>query len=158
MMNHIAKICAGLGMLAGSSAVLAASPIQLNSDIYVEKVQKRADGSSSVVLEAPKTILPGDQLIFVVRYQNVGKQPAQGFTVTNPIPRAVQFSGTSDGGEIVSVDGGKNWGPLGNLRVVTSEGKTRPALMTDVTHVKWSLNQSLAAGAAGKLIFRGVVK
>jgi uncharacterized repeat protein (TIGR01451 family) len=157
-MTRFAKAVAAFGLLASSAMALAASPIQLSSDIFVEKQKKLADGRSTVVLEAPKTILPGDQLIFVVRYKNVGAQSAAGLTVTNPIPRAIAFSGTSDGGEAVSVDGGKNWGRLAQLRVSTSDGRTRPALMTDVTHLQWKLNQSLAAGAAGKLIFRGVVK
>lgn len=157
-MKRIAQAITAVGLLASSTMALAASPIQLSSDIFVEKQKKLADGRSTVVLEAPKTILPGDQLIFVVRYKNTGPQPASGLTVTNPIPRAIAFSGTSDGGETVSVDGGKNWGRLAQLRVATSEGRTRPALMTDVTHLQWKLNQSLAAGAAGKLIFRGVVK
>jgi uncharacterized repeat protein (TIGR01451 family) len=54
-----------------------------------------ADGSVATILEAPKLVVPGDQLVFVVRYKNVGAQPASNFTVTNPIPRAVAFSGTS---------------------------------------------------------------
>ncbi len=151
------KVAAFIAM-ALPGAVFAASPIQLSSDIYVEKLQKLAGGKSSVVLEAPKTIVPGDQLVFVVRYKNVGSQVANGFTVTNPIPRAIAFSGTSDGTEIVSIDGGKNWGRLSQLRVAKIDGTSRSALMTDVTHIKWKLNQSLAAGSAGKLIFRGVVK
>jgi uncharacterized repeat protein (TIGR01451 family) len=157
-MTRFAKAVAAIGFLASSAMALAASPIQLSSDIFVEKQKKLADGRSSVVLEAPKTILPGDQLVFVVRYKNVGTKPASGLTVTNPIPRAITFSGTSDGAEVVSVDGGKSWGRLGQLKIAIAEGRTRTALMTDVTHVKWNLNQSLAAGAAGKLIFRGVVK
>jgi uncharacterized repeat protein (TIGR01451 family) len=157
-MKSISFKVAAFIAIALPGVAIAASPIQLSSDIYVEKLQKQDGGKSSVVLEAPKTILPGDQLVFVVRYKNVGSQVANGFTVTNPIPRSIAFSGTSDGTEIVSIDGGKNWGRLGQLRVAKDDGTSRPALMTDVTHIKWKLNQNLAAGSAGKLIFRGVVK
>jgi uncharacterized repeat protein (TIGR01451 family) len=158
MMNRFAQVIAAFGFLAISGTAIAASPIELSSDIFVEKQKKLADGRTSVVLEAPKTILPGDQLVFVVRYKNIGAKPATGFTVTNPIPRAINFSGTSDGNEIVSIDGGKNWGKLSQLRVANAAGVSRPALMTDVTHLKWNMNQALAAGSAGKLIFRGIVK
>jgi uncharacterized repeat protein (TIGR01451 family) len=157
-MRLFLKTLVSLGSMAMASAAFAASPIQLSSDIYVEKVSKKADGSSAVTLVAPNTVLPGDQLIFVVHYKNAGSQAAEGFVVTNPIPRSISFSGTSDGTEIVSVDGGKSWGEIEQLRVSSGEGRTRPALMTDVTHVKWKLTKSLAAGAAGKLIFRGTVK
>jgi uncharacterized repeat protein (TIGR01451 family) len=157
-MYGVYKAILSISAMGCASAVLAQSPIQLSSNIYVEKIEMRADGATAVTLETPAKILPGDQLVFVVRYKNVGHQAASGLTVTNPIPRAIRFNGTSDGTEIVSVDGGKNWGPLGQLKVAGADGKSRPALMTDVTHLQWRINQSLAAGAAGKLIFRGVVK
>jgi uncharacterized repeat protein (TIGR01451 family) len=158
-MNHLKKL-AFSALLTVSAAIpaLAASPVELSSDIFVETQQKRADGSFATTLEAPKMILPGDQLVFVVRYRNAGAKPAANFTVTNPIPAAIAFSGTSDGGEVVSIDGGKSWGKLSQLRVTSADGSSRAALMTDVTHVKWNMNQTLAAGEAGKLIFRGVVK
>lgn len=135
-----------------------AAPLELASDVFVEREQKRPDGSVATILEEPKLVLPGDQLVFVVRYKNVGAQPASKFTVTNPIPRAVAFSGTADGTEIVSIDGGRNWGFLTQLKVSKADGSVRPALPGDVTHVKWNLNQTLAAGSAGKLVFRGVVR
>jgi uncharacterized repeat protein (TIGR01451 family) len=135
-----------------------AAPLELASDVFVEREHKRPDGSVTTILEEPKLVLPGDQLVFVVRYKNVGAQPASKFTVTNPIPRAVAFSGTADGTEIVSIDGGRNWGFLTQLKVSKADGSVRPALPGDVTHVKWNLNQTLAAGSAGKLVFRGVVR
>lgn len=148
-------IFALLSLIAAPSI---AAPLELASDVFVEREQKRPDGSVATILEEPKLVLPGDQLVFVVRYKNVGAQPASKFTVTNPIPRAVAFSGTADGTEIVSIDGGKNWGLLTQLKVSKADGTVRPALPGDVTHVKWNLNQTLAAGSAGKLVFRGVVR
>lgn len=157
MKQIISFVIAGVASLAALPA-LAATPVELSSNIFVEKQQKRADGTFAIELVAPKAILPGDQLVFVVRYRNAGVKPASDFVVTNPMPRAVAFAGTSDGGEVVSIDGGKNWGKLSQLSVSKADGSLRPALMTDVTHVKWIMNQSLAAGAEGKLIFRGVVR
>lgn len=151
------KIFVALLALASSAPVLAA-PLELASDVFVEREHKRPDGSVATILEEPKLVLPGDQLVFVVRYKNVGAQPASKFSVTNPIPRAVAFSGTADGTETVSIDGGKSWGFLSQMKVSKADGTTRPALPGDVTHVKWNLNQTLAAGSAGKLVFRGVVR
>jgi uncharacterized repeat protein (TIGR01451 family) len=151
----------GLALLLASltsTAAMAASPVQLTSEIFVEKQQKRADGTMAITLVAPTMIVPGDQLVFVVRYKNTGAQPANGFSVTNPLPKAIAFSGTSDGNEMVSIDGGKSWGKLSQLSIKKADGNVRPALMTDVTHLKWNMNQTLTAGAEGKLIFRGVVR
>ncbi|HMU22191.1 MAG TPA: hypothetical protein PKC48_07870, partial [Sphingorhabdus sp.] len=60
--------------------------------------------------------------------------------------------------EVVSVDGGKSWGVMSQLNVARPDGPFRPAFPADVTHLKWNMNQTLAAGSAGKLVFRGVVR
>jgi uncharacterized repeat protein (TIGR01451 family) len=158
MSNTIYKLVFTGVIGLSSQLAIAASPLQLSSDVFVERQQKRADGSVATVLEKPKLVVPGDNLVFVVKYKNVGSTPANNFSVTNPLPNAVAFNGTSDGREIVSVDGGKNWGALGALQVKASDGKLRSALMTDVTHIKWNLNKSLSVGSEGRLMFRGVVK
>jgi uncharacterized repeat protein (TIGR01451 family) len=126
--------------------------------VFVERQIERVDGTKTVVLEKPNMVTPGDSLVFVVKYKNVGTSTASNFVVTNPLPAAVMFNGTSDGLEVVSIDGGKNWGFLTNLRVTKADGTARPAQRNDVTHIKWNLNQPLTAGAEGKLIFRGIVK
>jgi uncharacterized repeat protein (TIGR01451 family) len=141
-----------------SSVAAFAAPLQLSSDVFVEREVKRTDGSKKLVLEKPNLVTPGDNLVFIVHYKNTGGTPASNFSVTNPLPTAVAFNGTSDGLEVVSTDGGKNWGFLSTLRITGTDGKARPALMTDVTHIKWNLNQTLAPGSEGKLIFRGIVK
>jgi uncharacterized repeat protein (TIGR01451 family) len=158
-MTTLAKLLSAAFTLVFANVIaLAATPLQLVSDVFVERQVVKADGSKTVVLEKPNLVTPGDNLVFVVRYKNVGGATASNFVVTNPLPAAVAFDGTSDGLEIVSVDGGKSWGILGNLRVAKADGTFRPALRSDVTHLKWNLNQTLTAGAEGKLIFRGIVK
>jgi uncharacterized repeat protein (TIGR01451 family) len=144
--------------LISSSTAMAAAPVVLTSDVFVEKTVKRSDGRVATVLEKPNLVTPGDNLVFVVKYRNAGSAPANKFVVTNPLPNAVAFNGTSDGLEVVSIDGGKSWGFLSSLRVQREDGKARQALMADVTHIRWNLNQPLAAGSEGKLIFRGIVK
>lgn len=157
MTMRIQTIFAALIALASAAPALAA-PLELASEVFVERELKRADGSVTTVLEAPKLVVPGDQLVFVLRYKNAGAAPASKFTITNPLPKAVAFVGTADGTEIVSVDGGKSWGALPQLKISNADGTLRPAFAGDVTHIKWDLNHMLAAGSAGQLIFRGVVK
>jgi uncharacterized repeat protein (TIGR01451 family) len=158
MMNRLPTlIIAAATALSGVSAQ-AAAPLQLSNAIFVERQVVRADGSHTVVLEKPDLVFPGDNLVFVVKYRNTGTATASNFVVTNPLPAAVAFNGTSDGQEVVSIDGGNAWGPLSALRVKQTDGTTRAAERRDVTHIKWNLNQPLTAGAEGKLIFRGIVK
>jgi hypothetical protein len=70
-MNSMIKLCLSMILLAASSVpAMAAAPVELTSDVFVEKQQKRPDGSFATVLAKPNLILPGDQLVFVVRYRN----------------------------------------------------------------------------------------
>lgn len=149
---------AAAAVLLGNSPALASSPLQLSSDIYVERTKVDGKGRKAVTLEEPKMVLPGDNLVFVVKYRNVSAAKATDFTVTNPMPNAVRFAGSANGQEVVSVDGGNSWGFLSQLRVKRADGVSRAASMADVTHVKWNLKQTLAPGQGGKLVFRGVVK
>jgi uncharacterized repeat protein (TIGR01451 family) len=158
MKTAIAAFIAAFSIFVGGNVAVAATPLELKSDVFVERQVVRGDGSNAIVLEKPNLVTPGDNLVFVVRYKNVGSSTANNFVVTNPLPTAVAFNGTADGLEIVSINGGKSWGILGTLRVTTADGTTRPASLTDVTHIKWNVNQPLTAGAEGKLIFRGIVK
>lgn len=157
-MNGIIKILFVVALAVIGGSAQAATPLQLSSDVFVEKQIVRSDGSRTVVLEKPNLVLPGDNLVFVVKYRNAGSATASNFVVTNPLPAAVAFNGTSDGLEVVSIDGGASWGVLGSLRVKKPDGSSRAAQRRDVTHIKWNLNQPLTAGAEGKLIFRGIVK
>lgn len=158
MKKLITSMIIAAASIANGGIAMAASAVQLSSDIFVEKTVKHKNGSIATVLEEPTMVVPGDHLVFVVEYKNNGASAAEKFVVTNPMPRAVAFNGTSDGSEIVSVDGGKNWGALSQLKVTNADAESRPALMSDVTHIRWQLNKPLASGSVGKLVFRGIVR
>ncbi len=158
MKINLLKRLAMLAALAIPGTAIAANNVSLSSDVFVERTVEKPDGKTAVMLEEPKTVVPGDNLVFVVKYKNVGSTPATDFSVTNPLPKAVAFNGTSDGTEIVSVDGGKKWGSLAALTYTRENGEVRPALMSDVTHIKWKFNSALSVGSEGKLVFRGTVK
>ena len=134
------------GMIPGGLAH-AANNVSLSSEVFVERKVSKPDGRTAIVLESPSKVIPGDDLVFVLKYKNVGSQEATNFSVTNPIPAAISFSGTADGKEIVSVDGGQNWGALQELQIKQKDGSTRAAQMSDVTHIKWKFNQSISAGS-----------
>jgi hypothetical protein len=74
------------------------------------------------------------------------------------MPAPVAYQGTSDTVAQVSVDGGKTFAPLASLIIREPDGADRAARPEDVTHVRWHLREPIAAGAQGKLSFRGVVR
>jgi uncharacterized repeat protein (TIGR01451 family) len=152
------KILLALFALLAPVAASAAQDVSLTTKVLVERVKTGADGKPVTVREEPGVVTPGDKLIFVLGYRNGGAQPATGFTLTNPIPPSVAFSGSDDASAVVSVDGGKSWGPLAALKVVQADGTSRPAVAADVTHIRWSCGRPIAPGTGGELSFRGIVE
>jgi uncharacterized repeat protein (TIGR01451 family) len=146
-------------LLASSAAAQAAGKdVILASNVFVERVKQDPTGKRATVLEPPRVVTPGDKLVFELSYRNRGAEPASDFVVTNPIPDAVAFDGTESEFGVVSTDGGYSWGKLAALKVKQADGTLRPAQPSDVTHVRWTFTRAIAAGEAGKLSFRGVVK
>lgn len=150
-------IIAMLALLAPAAA-WAADEVRLTSEVLVERSVTQPDGSVRKVREAPNVVTPGETLVFILSYRNEGAAAATGFVVTNPMPASVTYAGSASPGEIVSVDGGQNWGALGSLRVSNADGTTRPAVAADVTHVRWRFAAPIAAGEGGNLSFQGVVR
>jgi uncharacterized repeat protein (TIGR01451 family) len=142
--------------LAAPATAAASSQVTLASDVFVERIHQGPSGRATTKLEPPKTVTPGDRLVFVLSYRNSGIEPANGFVVTNPVPDAVAFADAEDAE--VSVDWGRSWGRLPSLTVRRSDGSSRPAQPGDVTHVRWRIRQAIAAGDSGKLSFRAVAR
>jgi uncharacterized repeat protein (TIGR01451 family) len=157
-MTPISRLFLALIALVTPLSAHAANDVALTSAVFVEKTVAEGNGKNRLVLEEPKTVVPGDKLVFVLAYRNQGAKPATDFVVTNPMPGAVAYQGTGDAGAIVSVDNGRSWGPLAALKVRKADGSVRSAYPEDVTHVRWAMKTPIPAGAAGKLSFRGVVR
>lgn len=141
-----------------SAPLSAANRVSLSSSVFVEKTVTEESGRSRIVLVSPELVAPGDRLVFILAYRNLGQTPASNFVVTNPLPAAVAFQGTPDETAEVSVDGGRNWGPLASLRIRDRDGQLRSARPEDVTHVRWAMKRPIAAGAQGRVSFRGIVR
>jgi len=146
-------------MLAAIPAAVAplaaeAAPVQLASTVFVERFVPGPGGSTSRVLERASSLRKGDQVVFVVNWRGGA---AREFTVTNPMPRTVSFQKSSDGREEVSIDGGRSWGRLEDLRV-RDGARWRQATPEDVTHVRWHVPTPVAARGEGQILYRGVVR
>ncbi len=158
MRTRLIQICLMLAAFVLPEQAFAANTVALSSEVFLERTISEADGKPKVVLLAPKVVTPGDRLIFILNYHNVGATPASNFVITNPLPEAVSYQGTADPAALVSIDGGKVWGPLLALRVQEADGTSRAARPEDVTHVRWAMKNAIPAGAQGKLSFRGLVR
>lgn len=152
----IAALC-GLLSAAAAPAALAqsAQPVELKGDVKVDKVVVE-NGKEKHVLVDPSVVVPGDKLLFATAYRNKGTVEVKNFVVTNPIPAGVAFVRAGGDQFVVSVDGGKTWGALAQLKVADAAG-SRSAQPSDVTHIRWTL-PVLAPSAQGALSYNAVVR
>jgi hypothetical protein len=136
------------------ASLLASNPVSLTSHVFVERIVKDSKGRSKAILELPNTVLPGDRLVFLLRYQNNAQAKAKDLLITNPLPTSVIYQGSAMKTAQVSVDGGRTWGQLQQLSFRERTGSVRAARSEDVTHVRWTVPQ----GSDGTLSFRGLAR
>jgi hypothetical protein len=133
---------------SASAAAGANAPIALDSAVFVERIQ----GNNIRSLEPASRLTRGDRVVTIVNWRRMSGNGG-GFTVVNPLPRAIAYQASARDSEEVSVDGGRNWGRLGSLR-----NGTRLATPEDVTHVRWRVPASDAAYGRGRIAYSGIVR
>ena len=143
-----AQIVAGACLLAIQPSLASATPIvTTDSTVFVERASE-GEGRS---LEPARTLARGDRVVTILRWHRLGGEG--GFTITNPLPRAIAYQASSAHDEEVSVDGGRKWGKLEALRI----GK-RNATVEDVTHVRWRVSPGRSKKGSGQLAYSGIVR
>src|SRR3546814_14819878 len=78
----------------------------------VERAVTDGAGNPHLVLEETADAAPGEALVFQFDYRNARPGVANSFVITNPIPDQMVYAGTDTPGEVVSVDGGRSFGPI----------------------------------------------
>ena len=148
-----------IAVLASTAPAFAnpSAPVELSGYVKLEKVTTDAAGESRVERVDPEVVVPGDRLIFGTRFANRGAVPIERFVVSNPVPASVSVASDIDEAMLVSVDGGKAWGRLGDLSITDAAGQQRAAMPRDVTHVRWVIAQ-IAPGESGELEFPVTVR
>ena len=146
-MNLRRSFVATAGALCLAAPAIAAPLIALDSAVYVEKV---GPGQGRTLQPAAR-LNRGDRLVYVVSWYRMGGTGA--FTVTNPLPRSVYYQGSADSSEEVSLDGGKTWGKLDQIRT-----GGRLATPEDVTNVRWHVAASEAAQGSGEITYSAIVR
>ncbi len=153
------------GIVSAQTTSTSANPVNLSSDVKIERTEKDAAGKETSVLRDPKevVVVPGDKVVFTLNVVNSGAAPASGFRATNPIPSAVTFVAVDQDWAEVSVDGGASWGKLSALSVRSKNDGTgaevkRAASPDDVTHIRWVFADAIAPASRSSVSYRGVVK
>ena len=151
-------------LFAGNVLLARAQTVELvtKAEREVEVVEK---GVKVKKLAPPDKMLPGDEVVYTVTYNNKTGKPAENVTVNNPVPRHTRYVDGSASGEgatiTFSVDGGKTYATPDKLIVTIKDksGKdiTRPAAASDYSHIRWVLKQNVAPGQNGLVRFRAAI-
>lgn len=152
-----------LTFMAAAGLALAPQPslaqqgqVGLQGYVKLEKTVTE-NGQTKKVLTDTKVVVPGDRLLFSTSFINNGTTAVEQFVVTNPLPSAVALAPESAASLDVSVDGGKTYGRLADLKVADGNGGQRAAEAADVTHVRWII-PTIAPRAQGKVEFFAIVR
>lgn len=152
-----------LMMSAMTAYALAQEQGNLNVITTVQKqeVTLSAAGEPVTELVPAATVIPGDRVVYTITFQNISDEPAESVVITNPIAETLTYvdgSAFGPGTEILfSIDGGQSFAEREAL-TVDEDGETRSAEPKDFTHVRWVMQQDLAAGAQGMARFTAVLK
>ena len=142
--------------LVSVPAAAGADAVSLSSDVKVDKITLE-NGKETHVLVTPEKVVPGDKLVFSTQFHNNGEAAVDSFVVTNPLPEGVTYLTDGSDNAVVSVDGGKTWGPLSTLTVVDDKAGKRAAQAADLTPVRWSV-AVIAPGGRGAVSYRAIVR
>lgn len=139
-----------------------AGPLALTTVAQTEEVIARADGTVETRLVDVTTVVPGDEVIYTITYQNTGDEAAEAVTITDPVPAQMRYlDGTAfaPGADITfSVDGGRSWGTPQELRILAADGSERRATAADYTHIRWRLRHAIGPGKRGYARFRAALR
>lgn len=140
----------------------AASAVELKNVAEIEVEVVNSKGKKELKRQPVDTAVPGTEVIYTTTFLNVSGKPVGNIALNNPVPANTTYKGGSAFGantEIsFSIDGGKTWGTPDKLKVRLADGKERPALPSEYTHIRWTYKGDLGAGKSGDVGFRVVIQ
>jgi hypothetical protein len=136
----------------------AAGAIAINSETFIVQTLVDAKGQKTNKLFPAKRVVPGNVLVVKFSYTNSGAAPASNFAVNAKVDSALEVTDIREKWAVVSVDGGKVFGPLVSLKAKGADGKPRAATTKDITNIRWTLAQPVPSAGAGNVMYYGIVR
>lgn len=130
-------------LFLGTAATATGSALSIQRSVFVETTY--GDG---VALEPASTLSRGDRVVLVMQWQS--PRVTRPFTLASRIPETLSYQRAGDDAVEVSVDGGRRWGRLAELR----RGQ-RAAQPEEVTHLRWRVH---AGDSSGMRSFSAIVR
>lgn len=147
-MRSLILIATLTSLATGAGA--AQSAIDIQKSVYLERAERQGDRVVRA-LEPATTLRKGDSVVLMLTWSASGQSGS--FTVASPVPRDLAFKRSGGRDAEVSIDGGKNWGQLTEMRI-----GLRRAAPEDVTHLRWQVSRKEAQRGKGMLSYSATVR
>ena len=136
--------------------------IKFTNKAFKEVEVTNEKGEKEYKLVEPATVLPKDEIIYVINFENTGSQPVSNIKITDPIPNNSVYKKNSafGAGTVIefSVDGGKTYDKPENLRAKDKTGAEAAAQPEDYTNIRWIYTDTLQPGQEGTVTFRTIIE
>jgi uncharacterized repeat protein (TIGR01451 family) len=160
VMNLKSVITAAVLLAVATAAAAQQQHLDLTTSVQKEQIVMNIAGETEVQLVPAATVVPGEKVIYSISFRNISDEGAENVVITNPIAAELTYvdgSATREGADIqFSIDGGASFANRNEL-AVDEDGAQRPAEAKDFTHIRWVLQEELAAGAQGVMRFAAVL-
>lgn len=132
--------------------------IKLNNIAEMEKTVVNAEGEKEIVRVQAAKVLPGNEIIFTITYENISDQAIDNVVIVNPVPEHMFYKDGSASGKdtdiTFSVDNGKAYNKPDKLKVMGEDGKERKAEASEYTDIRWVVKSSIKPGENGRVEFK----
>ncbi len=161
--SHFIRVlfAAALLMAVQMPAFAAPGSIEVKS-IAEKEVETVKNGKKEIKRTAVDKAVPGDDIVYTTTFKNLTGKPAGNIVINNPVPNDSVYKGGSAAGAntviTFSVDGGKQFAEADKLAVKGKDGKTRIALPTEYTNIRWTYKGELGVDKSGEVSFRATIK
>jgi uncharacterized repeat protein (TIGR01451 family) len=153
--------CALFCVCATTSGQATLHTIDVKAIAEVE-AKRTEDGRIVTGLVPADRLVPGDSVVYTLEIRNYGREDISAPTIVRAVPEHTIYVGdsaTGPGAEVnYSVDGGVSFDRPENLRITDADHRSRRALPSDYTHIRWTLRIVLKSKSVAYARFRAIVK
>ncbi len=153
-------IAGALLLLMTLAAMADQAPVKLTNTAMKQVISVNDQGKREISFVEPKTVIPGDVILYTIEFENISDQPVSNIVLTDPVPNnSVYREGSAKGDNtqiVFSVDG-KQFASA-DMLFVTEDGKRRLATAKDYRSIRWIVETPLQPGEKRRVSFKTRIK
>lgn len=146
--------------LAPVSAMAEEGAIKLTNKAMKQVITVNDKGEREIKFVEPKTVIPGDVILYTIEFENVSTHSASNIVIDDPMPNNSYYRDGSASGantDIRFTTDGSKYDVAENL-FVTEAGKKRLATAKDYTGIRWVYKAQLKPGEKQSVSFKTQIK